>query len=75
MMQRSHLQRNLSIALSELWKKIEARELDETDLLPVLGTQSAIAEILENKRLIQQQEARKLAEFFHVDMSLFLEAS
>ncbi|GAP95193.1 hypothetical protein NIES2104_17130 [Leptolyngbya sp. NIES-2104] len=54
---------------------MEVRELDAVDLLPILGTQTAITEILENKRQIQQNEARKLADFFHVDISLFLETS
>ncbi len=52
---------------------MEARDLDADDLLPVLGTQTAVTEILGNERQIQRDEARKLADFFHVDASLFLE--
>jgi HTH-type transcriptional regulator / antitoxin HigA len=54
---------------------MEARELDTADLVPILGTQAAVTEILGSKRQIQRDEARKLADFFHVDASLFLEPS
>ncbi|MGG6265654.1 helix-turn-helix domain-containing protein [Leptolyngbya sp. AN03gr2] len=50
---------------------IEARELTETDLIPVLGTQTAVTEILARQRAIKPDEAAKLAEFFHVDATLF----
>jgi HTH-type transcriptional regulator / antitoxin HigA len=53
---------------------MEVRDLDENDLVPILGTPAAVIEILGQERQIQQDEARKLASFFHVDASLFLEA-
>ena len=51
---------------------MEARDLEEADLIPVLGTQEKIAEILTDKRAIELDEARKLAKFFRVDLNLLL---
>ncbi|MCU0571334.1 MAG: hypothetical protein MUF49_32805 [Oculatellaceae cyanobacterium Prado106] len=50
---------------------LESRELNEADLIPILGTPTAVQEILSRQRSIQQNEASKLANFFHVDVSLF----
>ncbi|KAM3116318.1 helix-turn-helix domain-containing protein [Phormidesmis sp. 146-33] len=49
---------------SMLGHLMEARDLEEADLIPVLGTQEKIAEILTDKRTIELDEARKLAKFF-----------
>lgn len=51
---------------------MDARDLEEADLIPVLGTQAKIAEILADMRAIELDEARKLAEFFRVNLDLFL---
>jgi len=53
---------------------MEARDLEESDLIPILGSTTAVSEILMNKRPIKHDEARKLAEFFRVEMDLFLES-
>lgn len=51
---------------------MDARNLEETDLIPVLGTQEKVTEILTDQRVIQPDEANKLAKFFRVDLDLWL---
>lgn len=53
---------------------MDTRDLEESDLIPILGSTTAVSEILMNKRPIKHDEARKLAEFFRVEMDLFLES-
>lgn len=54
---------------------MDARNLDKSDLIPVLGkTETEVEEIMVNRRAIEIDEARKLADFFQVDVSLFLES-
>lgn len=62
---------NPSLILRHL---MEARELEIFDLVSILGTETEVSEILTDQRVIKVDEARKLAEFFHVDASLFLES-
>jgi antitoxin component HigA of HigAB toxin-antitoxin module len=47
-------------------------DLGQRDLIPVLGASSVISDILNGKRLTSKTHARKLAEFFHVPVSLFI---
>lgn len=51
---------------------MDARDLEESDLIPILGSTTAVSEILMNKRPIMLNEAKKLADFFRVEMDLFL---
>lgn len=53
---------------------MDTRDLEETDLIPILGTREQVAEILTDQRAIQLDEARKLAEVFRVDLDLLLES-
>ncbi|WP_249069633.1 hypothetical protein [Argonema antarcticum] len=53
---------------------MDARDLEESDLIPILGSAIPVSEILMNERPIKHDEARKLAEFFRVEMDLFLES-
>lgn len=52
---------------------MDARDLEETDLIPILGTREQVVEILTEQRAIQLDEARKLAEFLRVDLDLLFE--
>lgn len=52
---------------------MDARDLEPSNLVPILGTETVVSEVLANRRALSQEEARRLAEFFHVDVSLFLE--
>lgn len=59
---------------SMLQHLMDARNLDKSDLIPILGTETEVEEILANQRAIAIDEARRLADFFRVDISLFLES-
>lgn len=63
-----------SNAGSMLQHLMDARDLEQADLIPILGTEIAVSDVLANRRIISQDEARRLAEFFRIDVSLFLEA-
>jgi HTH-type transcriptional regulator / antitoxin HigA len=51
---------------------LEQRGLKPHDLWPVLGSKSRVSEILAGKRDISKEQAKKLAEFFHVSVDLFI---
>jgi HTH-type transcriptional regulator / antitoxin HigA len=57
---------------SMLQHLMDARDLDKSDLIPVLGTKKEVEKIMVGERAIEIDEARKLADFFRVDISLFL---
>jgi HTH-type transcriptional regulator / antitoxin HigA len=51
---------------------LEMRELQPSDLWPVLGSKSRVSEILSGKRSISKEQAKRLAEFFRVGVELFI---
>ena len=51
---------------------LEQRGLAPKDLWPVVGSKSRVSEILAGKRPITKEQAKKLAEFFHVGVGLFI---
>jgi len=51
---------------------MEAQNIQEEDLLKAIAFREALKEILNDKRVVKQNEAEKLAELFKVDASLFL---
>src|SRR5438128_6895424 len=51
---------------------MEDRGLRQRDLIPVFGSSSVVSDVLNEKRSISKAHARKLAEFFHVPVSLFI---
>ena len=51
---------------------LEQRALKPSDLWPVIGSKSRVSEILGGKRSISKEQAKKLAEFFHVRADLFI---
>ena len=52
---------------------LEQRGLEPHDLWPVLGSKSRVSEILSGKRAISKAQARRLADFFHVAVGLFID--
>jgi HTH-type transcriptional regulator / antitoxin HigA len=58
---------------STLQHLMDAKDLEPSDLVPILGTETVVLEVLTNRKAINLEAAKKLAEFFQVDMSLFLE--
>ena len=51
---------------------MEMRHLRQRDLIPVFGASSVVSQVLNRKRSISKNHARKLAEFFNVPVSLFI---
>ena len=51
---------------------MEARNLRQRDLIPIFGASSVVSDVINGKRSISKNHARKLAEFFHVPVSLFI---
>ena len=58
--------------LDALRNLMEVRELRQRDLIPIFGASSTVSDVLNGKRAISKSHARKLAEFFHVPVSLFI---
>ena len=51
---------------------LEQRGLAAKDLWPVIGSRSRVSEIVSGKRSISKDQAKKLAEFFHAGVELFI---
>jgi HTH-type transcriptional regulator/antitoxin HigA len=51
---------------------MDAKNLDKSDLIPIRGTEAEVEKIIVSQRAIEIDEARKLADFFLVDISFFL---
>ena len=51
---------------------MENRGLRQADLVPVLGSRAQVSDLVNGKRGISKAQAKKLAEFFHVSVELFI---
>ena len=51
---------------------MEARDMRSRDLWPVIGSKSAVSQVLSGKRTISRAQAKRLAAYFHVGADLFL---
>jgi len=51
---------------------LEARKLTQKDLWKVFGSKGITSEVFHGKRSISKTQAKKLAEFFHVSVELFI---
>lgn len=51
---------------------LEERNLRPSALWPVLGSKSRVSEILSGHRSVSKNQAKKLSEFFHVSVELFI---
>ena len=51
---------------------MEDRGLRQRDLIPVFGSSSTASDVLNGKRSISKTHARRLADFLHVPVSLFI---
>jgi HTH-type transcriptional regulator / antitoxin HigA len=49
-----------------------ANRLKQSDLPPVFGSKSRVSEVVNGKRDISKEQAKKLASFFHVSADLFI---
>jgi HTH-type transcriptional regulator/antitoxin HigA len=51
---------------------MEARNLTQKDMWKVFGSKGITSEVFHGKRSISKAQAKKLAEFFHVSVELFI---
>jgi len=51
---------------------MEDRGLKHKDIWPILGNKGAATEVLSGRRSISKAQAKRLAEFFHVPIDLFV---
>ncbi len=51
---------------------MEERGLKHKDIWPVLGNKGAATEVLSGRRSVSKAQAKRLAEFFHVPIDLFI---
>ena len=58
--------------LEALRALMEDRGIRQRDLISVFGSSSVVSDVLNGKRSISKAHARKLAEFFHVPVGLFI---
>ena len=62
-----------SVSFRESLKALmEERGLKHKDIWPVLGNKGAATEILNGRRSISKAQAKRLADFFHVPVDLFI---
>ena len=57
---------------SMLLHLMEAQDIKQENLVGVIGTREVVSEIINGKRNISKTQAKNLAKFFCVDVSLFI---
>jgi HTH-type transcriptional regulator/antitoxin HigA len=59
-------------SLDTLKELMRARQMQARDLWPVFGSKGIASEVLNGKRGISKEMARKLGEIFHVSPAVFI---
>jgi HTH-type transcriptional regulator / antitoxin HigA len=67
-----HYQLNFSTPYSRLLHLMEARSLEQADLVEVFGSSDIVAKIMNGELEITKNQAEALGNFFHVDANLFI---
>ena len=70
--ERRHHKLKQSTPRAILGELMAANRLKQSDLLPVFGTKGRVSEVVNGKRAISKEQAKKLAAFFHVSAELFI---
>lgn len=70
--ERQHYQIRKSTPAAILNEWLAANRLKQSDLLPVFGSKGRVSEVVNGKRNISKEQAKKLAAFFHVPADLFI---
>jgi len=52
---------------------MEARDLEQKDLVPLLGNTSTVPEVLSGKRRLTMAHIKRLSSFFHVPADVFID--
>jgi len=47
-------------------------DLRQRDLIPIFASNSTVSDVLNGKRSLSKTHARRLADFFHVPVGLFV---
>ncbi|MBE8988569.1 helix-turn-helix domain-containing protein [Nostoc sp. LEGE 12450] len=68
----NHYQLNSSTPYSRLLHLMEARSLEQADLVEILGSSEIVTKIINNELEITKKQAEALGKFFHVESSLFI---
>ncbi len=58
--------------ITVLTELMAARSLTAKDLWPVFGSKGAASDVLNRRRAVSKNQAKKLAQFFHVTADLFI---
>lgn len=67
-----HYQLNSSTPRSRLLHLMEARGLEQDDLVEILGSSEIVTKIMNSKLEITKEQAEALGKFFHVEPSFFI---
>lgn len=67
-----HYQLNSSTPYSRLLHLMEARDLEQADLVEILGSSEIVTKIMNSELEITKKQAEALGKFFHVEPSLFI---
>ena len=67
-----HYELNVSTPCSRLKHLMEARSLEQADLVEILGSSEIVAKIIDGELQITKEQAQALGKFLHVDASLFI---
>ncbi len=51
---------------------LEARELEQADLVGIIGSSDDVSELINGKQAITEEQAKALGDFFHVSAELFI---
>ncbi len=70
--EQKHYQLNTSTPLSRLLHLMDARSLEITDLVGIIGSTEVTAGIVKGQQEISQKQAEALGKFFHVEPRLFI---
>ena len=70
--ERRHYKIKKSTPRAILNELMVANRLKQSDLLPVFGSKGRVSEVVNGKRDISKEQAKKLATFFHVTADLFI---
>ena len=68
----NHYQLYVSTPQSRLKHLMEARSLEQSDLVEILGSSEIVTKIINGELKITKEQAQALRKFLHVDASLFI---
>ncbi|MBD2453451.1 transcriptional regulator [Nostoc sp. FACHB-87] len=66
-----YYQLNASTSCSRLLHLMDARNLQPSDLVEVLGSSEIVTKLLDGEQEITEEQAKVLGQFFHVEPELF----